>query len=243
MLKLSYDSLEAIPENLRGAYIVEGTKYVLDQLSADHPVIVHNAVVLSDKVKATNKVAELSSELEAAKSTSVPRGHVVVAKADAELLEKIKTHGSADEVVTKLNEHATLKQSTESRTRADHLREVAKELSYEPEAFVRLPGLPEFEIREVNGIKTVIAKVKAGDTITEKPASEYVEASADLAPFLPALKADSKGGVRVHGSSPTGGKPAPDMFEKIRKQTKASEDARKQPASVSERFGIKQATA
>lgn len=215
MLKNSYDSQESIPENLRGAYVLSDGKWVLDSLSDDHPVIVSKKAALTDKSKAVSKAEGLQADLDAAKSTSIPRGHVAVAKSDADLLEKIKTHGSGDEVITKLTEHAELKETTEKRQREDQLREVAKLLSYEPEAFVRLNNLPEFEIRDGKDGKTVIAKLKdAKGVITEKPAQEFVETSSDIAPFLPALK--TAGGTKVHGTSGNGGQPAKNVFDKVR---------------------------
>jgi hypothetical protein len=226
MLKI-YDKLDDVPEALREHYKLSDGKYV-PELSDDHPVLTHNKTLLSEKSKATAKVAELTADIETAKSSSVPRGHVAVAKADADLLEKVKAHGSGDEVIVKLTEHKTLKEETERRKRGDHLREVAKILSYEPEAFVRLQNLPEFEIRDgQDGQKTVIAKVKGADNVvTEKPAQEYIEASADISPFLPALKATGNGGTRVHGSSSTGGTPPKNVFEKIRESVKNEEKQR-----------------
>jgi len=219
MLKTSYNTQDEIPENLRGAYVQSGGKWSLDELSTDHPVVTHNKTLLTEKSTAKAKADELQSDLDHAKGSSVPRGHVAVAKADADLLEKVKAHGTGDEVVAKLTEHKTLKEVTDRRSREDSLREVAKILSYEPEAFVRLQGLPEFEIREKDGQKTVIAKVKTGDTIVEKPAQEFVEGSADIAPFLPALKVDGKT-TRVHGTRGNEGTPPKDVFARIRESAK-----------------------
>jgi len=216
MLRTSYNAESEIPENMKGAYVARDGKFVLDDLADDHPVVTSKKDLLREKSTAVRKSEELQADLDNAKTSSIPRGHVAVAKADAELLDKIKTHGSGDEVVAKLTEHKTLKEETDKRKRDDSLREVAKLLSYEPEAFVRLQSLPEFDIREKDGQKTVIAKVKDGNTIVEKPAQEFIEGSADFAPFLPALKADSKG-TRVFGS-PSNGTPPKDVFTKIREQ-------------------------
>lgn len=218
MLKTNYNSESEIPENLKGAYVQRDGKWLLDDLSDDHPVIVSKKAALADKSRAVTKQEELQADLEAAKQNHVPRGHVAVPKADQELLEKVKPFGSGDEVISKLTEHKSLKEESSKRSREDSLRAVAKELNYEPEAFVRLQGLPEFEIRDKDGKKTVIAKVKTGDTITEKPASEFIESSADFAPFVPALKA--AGGTRVHGSRGDGGAPPKDAFQKIRDEAK-----------------------
>lgn len=224
MLKI-YDKLDDVPEALREHYKLSDGKYV-PELSDDHPVLAHNKKLLREKSEASAKVEELKADVEAAKTNTVPRGHVAVTKADADLLEKLKAHGSGDELVTKLTEHKTLKEETDKRKRDDHLREVAKHLSYEPEAFVRLQNLPEFEIRDGENGKTVIAKIKGeNNTITEKPAQEFVESSADISPFLPALKAE-KGGTRVHGSSSSGGQPPKNVFEKIRETVKGEQKQR-----------------
>jgi hypothetical protein len=221
MLKSSYTTESEIPENLKGAYVARDGKYVLDDLSEDHPVIVSKKSALADKSRAVTKAEELQADLDSAKQSSVPRGHVAVTKADSELLEKVKVHGTTDEVVSKLTEHKTLKEETDRRKREDSLREVAKVLSYEPEAFVRLQNLPEFEIREKDGKQTVIAKVKGdNNVITEKPANEFIESSADYAPFLPALRATTNGGVKVHGTRGNDGTPPKNVFEKLREQEK-----------------------
>jgi hypothetical protein len=226
MLKHSYDTQESIPENLRGAYVESAGKWVLDSLSDDHPVILKNKEALRDKSKAVSKAEELQADLEVAKTTTVPRGHVSVAKADAELLEKLKEHGSGNEVLTKLTEYQSLKDETDKRKRDDQLREVAKLLSYEPEAFIRLQNLPEFEIRDGKEGKTVVAKLKdEKGVITEKPAQEFVESSGDIAPFLPALKAKAEG-TRVFGSSGNGGSPAKDVFTRVREDVKKQEKQR-----------------
>jgi hypothetical protein len=234
MLKHSYDSQESIPENIRGAYVLSGGKWLLDELSDDHPVIVKNKEVLRDKSKAVSKAEELQADLDNARGSSIPRGHVAVAKSDADLLEKVKAHGSGDEVVAKLTEHKTLKEQTEQRAREDNLRQVAKALSYEPEAFVRLQNLPEFEIRGEGDKKTVVAKLKDDKgVITEKPAQEFVESSSDFAPFLPALKAQGNG-TRVHGSSGSAGQPAKDLPTRIREQVQ--QEAKHRQAEIHPMF-------
>lgn len=215
MLKI-YSSLDEVPEALREHYKLSGGKYV-PELSDDHPVVVNNKQLLLDKSKAVSRSEELTADLEVAKQSSLPRGHIAVSKADHDLLEKVKVHGTSDEVVKKLDEHKTLKEETDRRKRQDSLTDVAKELGYMPEAFVRLQGLPDFEIREKDGKKTVIAKVKDGNTTVEKDASEYVE--AEFAPFLPALKAE-KNGTRYHGSQSNNGAPPKDVFTKIREKAK-----------------------
>lgn len=241
MLKTSYNTESEIPENLKGAYIGRDGKFVLDQLSDDHPVIISKKAALADKANATQKVEGLEADLAQAKTTSIPRGHIAVPKADADLLEKLKPHGTPQEIETKLSEHKELQEKVAKQERDAQLREVAKILSYEPEAFVRLQSLPEFEIRDgADNKKTVIAKLKdSKGVITEKPAQEFIESSADIAPFLPALKATGNGGTKVFGSRSNDGSPGKSEFDKARDVGKAHNESRKQATSITERFGIR----
>lgn len=233
MLKI-YTKLDDVPEALREHYKLSDGRYVPD-LSDDHPVLIHNKKLLSEKSEATEKVTELEADIEEAKRTSIPRGHVAVIKADAELLGKYKVLGEPDALTSTLTEHKTLKEESVRHAREASLRAAAKELSYNEDAFIRLPNLPDFEIREKGGKKTVIALVKDGDKITEKPATEYIEASADIAPFLPALKAAK--GVTVHGSSSTEGGKGVDPFASARDFAKQWNESR--PATdVAAAFGI-----
>ena len=209
MLKV-YEKIEDVPEALREHYkLIEG-KYV-PEVSDDHPVKVNNVKLLNEKTTAETKAsgletanAGLKADLESAKGSSVPRGHVVVTKAEAEAIATLKDHGTAAEIVTKLTEHKTLSEKVAAQEREANNRLVAKELGYNPDAFIQLPNLPDMEIRQVGDKKTVVAKVKDGETITEKPATEFVEATYGV--FLPSLKAEQ--GVKVLGSTGSSGTPA-----------------------------------
>ena len=235
MLKI-YDKLEDVPEALREHYkLIEG-KYV-PEVSDDHPVKVNNVKLLNEKTAAETKasgletqVTTLKADLESAKSHSLPRGHKAVPTAEVEVLEAMKPHGTATEIVAKLAEHKTLKEEADTRKTQDHLRAVAKELGYAPEAFLLLPSLPEFDIRDgADGKKTVIAKVKNGQNVTEKPASEFIESAPQYAPLLPALKVSDTAntGVRVLGTrsnAATTPTPADDL---IAQRNQQREEARK----------------
>lgn len=230
MLKL-YDKLEDVPEGLREHYKLIDGKYV-PEISDDHPVKTNNVKLLNEKTAAETKASSLETantglkaDLESAKSHSLPRGHRAVPVAEIEAMEKLKEHGNATEIATKLTEHKTLKAESAQRARQDNLRAVAKELNFNPEAFALLPNLPEFEIREKDGKKTVIAKVKGeGDVVTEKGGKEFVEASAEIAPFLPALKTTTNG-IDVPGQTRDSGKPSNNIYDDIRKTVKSSEEA------------------
>jgi hypothetical protein len=208
----SYSKADDIPEGLRSEYKQSGSLWVPD-LADDHPVLVLNKTLKQEKevveAKAKKLSADLDDALEAGKTSGVPRGQALVAKADAEDLPKYRALGSVDEVTTKVTEHGNLKESESKRQREDKQRLVAKELGYDNvDAFLLLPDHPDYDIRDgKDGKKSVIALVKDGDKVVEKPAQEYLESSPRHAPLLPALKV--KSGVTVHGTSSTTTSTAP----------------------------------
>ena len=147
-------------------------------------------------------------------TSGVPRGQALVAKADAEALTGYKALGTVDEVTAKITEHGTLKSDLDKRNREDSLRQLSKSLGFNEEAFIRLPNLPDFISKPNKDGKTVdwFAQVKDDKgVITEKPAKEFVEGSADIAPFLPSLKATQTKQIEVPGgqmsTTPTDGDP------------------------------------
>jgi hypothetical protein len=214
MLKI-YDNQDAIPEGLRSEYKQSGTKWVPD-LSEDHPVLVLNKTLKQEKDVEEAKVKKLRSDLDdaldAGKTSSVPRGHVVMPKADAETLEKLKPLGTVEEITAKVAEYKTLKEDSEKRQREDRLTLVGKELGFDNvEAFKLLADLPEFDVREKDGKKSVVALVKDGDKVVERPAMEFLESSPRHAPLLPALKTATQG-VTVNGTSSSTTPKSTDQF-------------------------------
>lgn len=218
MLKTSFSNQDEIPENLRGAYVLSGGKWILDELDKDHPVVAKREELLTENSSQKRKITRLENEKGALESEVLPDGHVAILKADAELVEKVKPFGTSTEIVAKLTEHQTLKEESETRKRSDHLTEVAKVLGYEPKAFVLLPNLPDFEIRGEGNDKTAIAKVKEGNVITEKPGKEFIESAPAYEPLLPALRT-SGNGVRVPGSGSGNGSPNKDVFTRLRERS------------------------
>ena len=203
----TYTKADDVPEGLRGDYKQSGSVWVPD-LSDDHPVLALNKTLKQEKEVEEAKVkklrADLDDALEAAKTSGVPRGQALVAKADAELLNEVKALGAVTDIKTKLAEHETLKADATKRQREDKLVLVAKELGFSnADMFKLLNNLPDFDIRDgKDGKKTVIALVKDGDKTIEKPALEFLESSADHAPFLPALKSKPTG-ITVNATSGT----------------------------------------
>lgn len=210
-----YTKQEDIPEGLRSEYKQQGSQWVPD-LSDDHPALVFNKTLKQEKEVEEAKVKKLRNDLddalEAAKTSGVPRGQALVAKADADALAGYKALGTVDELKAKVTEHGTLKESETKRQREDKLVLVAKELGYDNvEAFKRLSNLPDFDIRDgKDGKKQVIALIKDGDKVVEKPATEFLEASPDHAPFLSVLK--TGGGVTVNTTSSTTSPKPGDQF-------------------------------
>lgn len=201
----AYANQTDVPEALREHYSKrEDGKWHAD-IPDDHPAVKHNAKLLSEKNTAEGKVTQLTSDLESARAGNLGRGQVAVTKAEVQLLEEYKALGKTPvELTATVTEHKTLKESEAKRAEEDKRVAVAAELGYNPEAFKRLPNLPDFEIRTDKDGKKVFALVKDGDKVVEKVASEYLESNADIAPFLPALKTKPAAtGVTVNATSST----------------------------------------
>lgn len=199
---IAYTKQEDVPEALREHYSKrEDAKWHAD-IPDDHPAVRHNAKLLSEKTTAEGKVTQLTSDLESARAGNLGRGQVVATKSDIALLEEYKALGAPADVKVKVEEHKTLSEESIQRKRLDNLRALAKEFGYNEEAFIRLPKLPEFESRTKDGKTEWIAKIPGdNNTVTEKPAKEFVESSADIQPFMSSLKQTQ--GVKVHGSQQT----------------------------------------
>lgn len=233
MLRPSYESLEAIPENQRGAYVQKDNRYVLDDLDAAHPVLITNRDLKAEKQQIQSEVESLRADLASAKANSLPRGHVAVVKAEAEALDRIKAKGTVEQAVAQLDEYPALKSEIEGGKREKHLHSVAETLAYEPEAFTRLHGLPEFELRDVTDAagkvtKQAIAKIKdANGVITERPAKEFIEGHADYKPFLVALAPQKQGTPANFG--PSGGQGPKNIVDDFIKERDAAAASRPSP--------------
>lgn len=199
-----YTKAEDVPEGLRSEYKQSGSQWVPD-LSEDHPVLVLNKTLIQEKGVAEAKVKKLSTDLddalEAAKTSGIPRGQTLVAKADAEALTEYKALGTPADLKVKVTEHGTLTEQVAKTQRDQSLRQLAKDQGYNEDAFIRLPGLPEFTSRAGKDGKTEwFAQLKdEKGVITEKPAKEFVESSEDIKPFMPSLTQRGQG-VQVPGS-------------------------------------------
>mgnify|MGYP003575560770 CR=1 FL=1 len=232
MLKV-YEKLDDVPEELRAHYKLIQGKYV-PEISDDHPVKLNNTQLLNEKSAAETKAATLQADLDSAKASSLPRGHMAEPKADAELLEQVKALGKVEDIKVKLNEHETMKADLSKRQRQDSLKQVAKELGYNDEVFGRLSDLPEFRIDEKDGKKSIVALIQDGDKTVEKSGQEFVESTYSA--FMPALKATS--GMETPGSGGGGTPKAGDPFASAREFAKNWNENAKAGTDVESRFGL-----
>lgn len=205
---------EDIPEALREHYSKREDGQWHADIPDTHPAVKHNAKLLSEKSTAEGKVTQLTSELESARAGNLGRGQVAVAKSDLALLDEYKALGTPAELKPKLDEHASLKEKDQTRTREDLLRKVAGALELNEKAFILLPKLPDFIVKPgKDGKDEWFAQVKDDKgVITEKPAKEFIESSTDIAPFMAALKTTTQPQVQLPGSSMTVNAPANDPF-------------------------------
>lgn len=232
MLKV-YDKLDDVPEGLREHYKLIQGKYV-PEISDDHPVKLNNTQLLNEKTSAETKAASLQADLDSAKASSLPRGHMAVPKADAELLEQVRALGKVDELKAKLTEHETMKADLSKRQRQDSLKQVAKELGYNDEVFARLSDLPEFRIDERDGKKSIVALVKDGEKLIEKSGQEFVEST--YSPFMPALKAQQ--GIETPGSGGGSSSSGKDPFASAKEFANQWNEKAKAGTDVESRFGL-----
>lgn len=209
-----YANQTDIPEALREHYSKREDGQWHADIPDTHPAVKHNAKLLSEKNTAEGKVTQLTSELESARAGNLGRGQVAVAKSEAALLDEYKPLGTPAELKTKIDEHTTLTERDQKRSREDSLRQVSKSLSYNEDAFIRLPSLPDFISKPGKDGKSIdwFAQVKDDKgVITEKPAKEFIESSQDIAPFMASLKVESKQvelpGGQMTTAPATGGDP------------------------------------
>lgn len=215
MKKAIFDKLEDIPEADRGDYNLVTSngspnfnKYVLD-LDPQHPVAIKNTELVTEKSKLEapllaqiqqkdTEIARVTNELNTAKATTLPAGHVAIPVSEVQVLNEVKALGDIKTVKEKLAEHGTLKANQEQQAIKEKLTEIAERNGMEPNAFVQLATVeklaPEaFETREIADAKG--EKVKH-DFVKSKDASgvektlaigDYVKESSTFKPFLGSL--------------------------------------------------------
>lgn len=230
MLKQSYDSQDAIPENLRGAYVLSDGKWVLDSLPVDHPVVTKRDELLRENSTQKGTITRLNNEKTALEGSVLPAGHVAVPTGDAQYAEKLKPLGTAAEIESKLQAHDELKGKLESREKSDALRTIALESGYDPDKIAALEDrfpVPSFKEVEVDGKKQQrpIFKTSIDGKEVERTFTEHLESDPKLKPLQESLKATAatNNGTRVHGSSGSSGSPPKTTATRIREQVKREE--------------------
>lgn len=219
MLK-TYNSLDEVPEALREHYVMKGGR-VVPEVSQDHPLVVNNVTLKTEKAEAERQRDEANrkkgeAETALASANVLPRGHKAVPNADAELLEAVKANGltTADDIKRAAESVTTLR----TREKQDALREEAKKHGYDPEKVVALEDrFPEPLYRDVteNGKteRRAYFKVKDGEREVERTFLEHLSSDSKLKPLGDSLKA-SGGGTRVHGTAAGGGSAAQTVYDR-----------------------------
>lgn len=239
----TYSSLAEVPEAFREHYVMKGGKAVAE-VSTDHPLVTNNATLLNEKTAAEARATKAEGDLASAGASSLPRGHVAVPKADAELLTSYKSLGTPDELTTLKTEHGTFKEEAETAKREKHAAAVGEAMGWDREKTARLVpkvfDLSQVEVREADGKKTVVAKVRgAGGALVEKPFGDVVKYTPDLSDLLPALQSNGQGGKNWPNQDAGGRAPANDIYAQIRKDAEERAKSKKDEAMpLTERKGL-----
>jgi len=227
----TYTDESQIPTELKDFYAERNGKYEpqVDGVDSISGVLAKNTELLGKVSGHATEIAgkdaeiqRLSGQLATASNSTLPRGHVAVPTAKAALLEQYEPLGTPEELKTMKGEHGTLKTRTEAIEREKHLRAVARASDYDEEAFIRLPDLPEFDLRDSdekdaqgNPKKQAIAKLKGeNNTTIEKPVKQWLEASEQHKPLLPALVVKKQEGTYLPEHGAGGGGSGEDLLEK-----------------------------
>ncbi len=248
MLRTTYHTESEIPENQRGAYVQKDGRYELDTLEASHPVLVNNRALKSEKEAAQSEATAAQTDLANAKQSTIPRAHIAVPRADFEAYEQFKKQGTPEELTLKLSEYPALKERVAREERKAKLDGLRNSFGWQ-ESAIRvlevLTDMPEVEERDatVDGkvVKVPHAKVKDGDAYTYQPFNEWFAAAHPE--FLPSVVKPTEGtttsGVKVFGSTATGGAPPKNLYDQIREDATRRDAAQKeQGIPLAERKGL-----
>ena len=230
MLKSSYAKLEDIPAEQRGAYVLKDGKYVLDDLDAEHPVVIERNSLKTDVSAKQGQITKLTNDKTAAETRAIPDGHVAVPVADKQLLDAVKPFGEANVVKERLQKYPDLEKKEQERARQEHLRGVEKAMGWKEGSLALVPNLPELEVRDLveNGQpvkddrnetkKTVVAKIPGeNNTVTEKSFREVFDQTPALKAYEPLLVAQEQqqGGTELPPMGFGGGGGAEDLAGSI----------------------------
>lgn len=187
MLQPSYASKEAIPADKVGAYVEKDGKWVLDDLSDDHPVVTHKKTLERDLATEKGKVTRLTNEKAALESNVLPPGTKPVPEADAELLELVKPLGDKKAVKAVIDEHKTLSQEKREREQDATLERAAQLAGYDnPEAFKAAARAQNVQVTFKE--ETVDGKKVEKPFVGDKPLGEFVAATPGLKALEVAFK-------------------------------------------------------
>jgi len=195
MLKSSYDSLEAIPENARGAYIEKDGKWILDTFAEDHPLVKKRDELLSKLAAKSDEVETLTTERDTALRRVVPSGKKVVDPEVAKLGEAAQQASlTADDIPKIKGELDTLKAESEGRRAEETLSSAAAAAEITGvDAFKKLDAARKLKLEKasVNGEdKWQIVNDVEGKTVKVDFNREWLEKQDEFKPFLPALFAE-----------------------------------------------------
>jgi hypothetical protein len=188
MLQTSYPSQDKIPEDKRGAYVERDGKWILDDLSQDHPVIVHKTKLETDLSAEKGKVTRLTNEKSQLEANVIPTGQKAVPEADAALVEEVKALGkSGKELKIIVAEHVTLTKEKQERQTDEVLDRAAKDLGYENQLAFRAAAKAlgvEVTFKE----ETVDGKKVERPYVGDKSLADHVDATPALKALEPAFK-------------------------------------------------------
>lgn len=136
MLRTSYDKLENIPENQRGAYIERDGRWLLDELDKDHSLVQKRDELLRSESALKSQNTKLANDKAALESRTIPEGQRAVPVEVAELGEAAQTTGwKKDEFATVKTERDELQSKLAARDRAEIVGRAAKAANRSEQAF------------------------------------------------------------------------------------------------------------
>lgn len=252
-LKRSYASEADVPTEQKPLYAQKGDRWELQVEGIDSL-----DSLLSKRAELLTKVSGHATELAAKDSeisrlqqqvdnaNTLPRGHVAVPKADADLLPRYKELGTPEELTTLKTEHGDYKQKAEAAETAQHAAEVAAGMGWDEKTTARLVpkhfDLSKVEVRDgEGGKKVVVAKVEQADkTFVEKPFADVVKATPDLAALLPSLVL-KESGTRVPEQRPSDTGKAGNPYDRIREEGEARrKNTREDAIPLERRLNLKE---
>lgn len=149
-----------------------------------------------------DQVATLTTQLTEARGKIPAEGSVVLPKAEADNLAKIRALGTVDEIVAGMKERGELKTQTAANALEKLAREAATALGFDPEAFAdhaKTKGL-HIEMRDAQ-------VVEAGKTVTKKlphvrPAADANAPLKVLSEYSAALPAHEQRALKPTAAAP-----------------------------------------